>query len=386
MVLSMSLSHFLIHWFQRALASSFELRLYVLPTFQGAMDFVIHKSESKCKCLFILYVLYCYAIATNNMDFIKQKLNLGAFGMVITGMVIAGTNVVALKFATNSMEPLVYAGVRALAVGIILFLFVGNYKRILSLKMLTRLMPSVLLLVAFLSMHAIGVSQSGALKASILSLTIPVLVYFFAVTLLHEPLIKRIFFGGLLTLLGSIMLIGIPVVFGKPLVASDILILLAYACLAGAVVHGKYMFKWLTPNELLSARFTIGGILLVGYVLFFMEPSAFLVGSGEAWLVLLYAIIISGIISNTLYYRGLAKLKAEQTAPLYYLDPMTGTLLATLLLSEKLDITAGIGVAVIVLGVAIAYPHHHHIMHNYLHPQPHRLKRLLRKLLHPKKR
>lgn len=317
------------------------------------------------------------------MKLIKQKINIGASGLVISGLILAGSNSVALKFATGTMDPLVYAGIRAFAFGLILFLFVGNYKKVLSIKMLARNIPSVILLVGFLSMHAIGVSQSGALKASILSLSLPVFVYIFAITLLHEPLIKRILLGGIITLTGSVLMIGLPVIFGSTLLVSDALLLLAYACLAASIIHTKYLFQWLTTNELLSTRFLIGGIILIGYVLIFQKPSDFLLGNSEAWLVLLYGIIVVGVVANTLYYRGLAKVKAEQTAPLYFIDPMSGTILATVLIGEVLELAAVIGAMVIIAGVAVSYPHHHYVLHNYLHPRPHRLQRILHRLRHP---
>ena len=119
------------------------------------------------------------------------------------------------------------------------------------------------------------------------------------------------------------------------------------------------------------------------FVLAYNGPTIFTVGDGGAWLALLYGIIIVGVGANTLLYRGLSRLKAEQTAPLMYLDPMTGALMATLLLGESLETSALVGVAVIIFGVIAAFPHHHHLMHNYLHPRPHRIKRVLHKLMHP---
>ena len=317
------------------------------------------------------------------MKLLKQKLNVGALGMVTIAMVLTGTNAIALKYASSSMDPLVFASLRALAVGVILISFVSNYRLIFSRKILLRLIPGVLLLLLFFSLHALGVSQSGALKASVFSLTIPVFVYIFSIVLLHEPLIKRIFLGGIITLVGSMTMVGLPVIFGQAVVLSDLFLLFAYSCLAGAVIHGKYMFKWLATNELLSMRFLLAGVLMTGFVLAYNGPTIFTVGDGGAWLALLYGIIIVGVGANTLLYRGLSRLKAEQTAPLMYLDPMTGALMATLLLGESLETSALVGVAIIVIGVIAAFPHHHHLMHNYLHPHPHRIKRVLHKIMHP---
>ena len=317
------------------------------------------------------------------MKLLKQKLNIGALGMIVIAMLFAGSNGVALKYASNTMDPLVFAGLRSFAIGVILLLFATNYRLIFSQKILLRLIPSVLLLVTFISFNAIGISQSGALKASVFALTIPVFVYIFSITLLHEPVIKRLLFGGIVTLFGSLLLVGLPVIYGQPLLVSDVYLLIGYAALAGAIIHAKHMFKWLTPNELLGARFLFGGIILVSYLLVFMEPGVFVGGEGGAWLALLYAILVGGVVVNTFLYRGLNKVKAEQTAPLLYIDPMSAAIMATLLLGETLDVAAMIGVAVIIFGVIAAFPHHHHLMHNYLHPRPHRLKRVLHKLMHP---
>ncbi len=312
-----------------------------------------------------------------------KKLNIGALGIIIIATVLAGTNSVALKYASGTMDPLVFAALRALAIGTILLLFVTHYRSVFSRKNLIRLVPSVILLLSFISFNAVGVSQSGALKASVYALTIPVFVYIFSITLLHEPLIKRIFFGGVVTLIGSMLMIGLPVVFGQSLVLSDIYLLAGYAALAGAIIHGKYMFKWLTPNELLGARFMFAGLLLAGYLLIARGPAIFTDGEGGAWLALIFSVVVGGAIVNTLFYRGIRKIRAEQAAPLIYIDPMSTALLATLLLGETLDLIALIGVVVIIVGVIIAFPHHHHLMHHYFHPKNHRARRVLERLIHP---
>lgn len=309
-----------------------------------------------------------------------KKLNIDALGLLVIAMVLAGSNAVALKFATDTMEPFVFAGLRALATGIILLFFATNYRLIFSKKILLRLLPGVILILLFISLHAIGVSQSGALKASIYSLTIPVFVYIFSIALLHEPIIRRIFIGGLITLLGSLTMIGIPVIIGQDVIFSDILLLVCYASLAGAIIHGKYMFKWLTPNELLGARFFFSGAILTGYVFITMDTTVFTTGDPGAWAALAYAIIVVGIGANTFLYRGLSRARAEQAAPLMYIDPMTGALLATLLLGETLEMTALIGASIVIVGVIAAFPHHNHLLHHYLHPSPHRLKKFWRRL------
>ena len=294
-----------------------------------------------------------------------KKKNTSALAMAIFATTIFGTNAVALKIAVETMDPLLFASLRFLAVGIILLLFVKSFSYIRDKRVLRQMLINSLAITVFVSFHALGVDQSGALKAAIFSLTTPVLIYIFSVSILHEPLIKRVMLGGITSLVGSLLLIGLPAIMGQQLAQGDVFLLIAYAALAASIVHAKHLYRWVSPTQVLSTRFTLAGFALLAFVLISSDLSTIATGDFVAWSMLLYGIVITGVIGNSLYYRALKKIRAEDAAPVFYLDPMVGALGAALLLGERLEPGALIGMGIIILGVSLAHPHHNRLMHYY---------------------
>ena len=297
--------------------------------------------------------------------FISRKRDFSALTTAVLASILFGTNAVALKVAVETMNPLLFASLRFFAVGAILLLFVKSFAFFKNPKILMQLLLASCLITIFVALHALGVAQSGALKASIFSLVAPVFVYIFSVTMLHEPFIKRVMFGGAISLFGSVLLVGVPAILGQELARGDLFLLIAYIALAASVVHAKYLYKWLDPNEILGVRFTLSGLALLVFVLFMYDFSTLATGAPLAWILLLYGIVVTGAIGNSLYYKALNKIRAEDAAPIFYLEPMVGAIGAALLLGERLDVGAMVGMSIIVVGVLLAYPHHNRLMHYY---------------------
>lgn len=311
---------------------------------------------------------------------------LGPFALAILATMLFGSNAVALKVASESLDPLVYVTFRMLGSGLVLLLFLKGFTFLRDTKVFLHVLLSGGILLLGMLLYAPGVEQSGALKASVFGLTIPVFIYVFSVFLLHEPYIRRVMLGGIVALLGSIVLVGLPLFFGSSLQTGDLLLLGAFMSISAAIIHAKYLLTWLTPNQIISCRFFVAGIGLLAFVVMFRDPSIMLEGEPVAWLMVLYGVLVTGVIANTIYYRALRHMKAEQAAPLFYLDPLTGALLAALVLGERLEITALIGALIIIGGVAISHPHHVRLFYHYHIPIPRGpisyLKGKMRKALH----
>lgn len=297
--------------------------------------------------------------------FVSKKRDFSALTIVVIATIIFGTNAVALKIAVETMDPLLFSALRFFAVGVILLLFIKSFVFLKKPHILIQLFLASCMITIFVAFHALGVSQSGALKASVFSLIAPVFVYIFSVSMLHEPLIKRVMVGGIISLLGSILLVGLPAILGQNLARGDIFLLVAYVALAASVVHAKYLYKWLEPTEILGIRFTLSGLALLVFVLIVHDFSTLPVGDPLSWSLLLYGIVVTGVVGNSLYYKALNRIRAEDAAPIFYLEPMVGALGAALLLGERLDSGAIIGMSIIVVGVLFAYPHHNKLMHHY---------------------
>jgi drug/metabolite transporter (DMT)-like permease len=269
------------------------------------------------------------------------------------------------------MEPLFYGAARFLLIGLILLVFIRNFSFLREWRALKHLGISALLILGFISLFTIGVDLSSALKALLFSLTTPIWMYILSVLLLGEPIVKRALVGTLIALSGSLLLVGLPPLLGASLVLGDLLLLLAFLFLAASIISGKYLFYWMEPVAMISIRFLIAGTLILIMTLGWYGPGVVLEGSQEAWLALMYAVLLSGVAGLSLYYTSLRNLRGEQAAPLFYLDPAAGVLVAALFLGESLDLLSILGTLVVLAGVMISHPHHYSRFHRFHVPHPH---------------
>lgn len=301
------------------------------------------------------------------------------FTSAIIANVLLGTNAVSIKFAIhNAMDPLLYASLRFVLIGLVLLVLIRSFAFLKRWKTMLQLGLSSLLVLTFVVGFAIGVELSTALKASLFSLITPVVVYVLSIAWLHEPIIKRALLGGVVALVGGLLLVGLPLVFGERLVFGDVLLFAAYCFLGAGIVHAKYLFRWVEPIAVVSIRFLVAGMVILSGVFLGHGLKIVTVAGPVAWVALLYGVVIAGIIALSLYYTSLQRLRGEDAAPLFYLDPMVGILAAGMLLGERLDIAAAVGAVVIIVGVMIAHPHHGHVLHRYHVHTPHPLEKMRR--------
>lgn len=304
--------------------------------------------------------------------FKRSTITLSAFSAAAIGNIVLGTNAVSTAIAIDAgADPVFYSAMRFVVSGLVLLLLIESLRALRSPHVLRQLCVSAAIVVAFLTFFSIGIELSSALKASLLSLTTPVSVYLLSIFVLGEPVIKRALVGGIIALVGGLSLVGLPIILGQPFVFGDILLLLAYFFLAASIIHAKYLFHWVDPVTVVSIRFLIGGSAVLAFMLGWRGWALFTDLEPAAWGALVYGVVVVGAVGLVFYYRSLRKIRGEDAAPLFYLDPMTGVLAAGLLLGDRLDAAAVVGAVIILVGVAIAHPHHSHLVHRLHFPHPH---------------
>lgn len=285
-----------------------------------------------------------------------------AFVAAVMASGIQGTNIVANKIAFESMDPLIFTSLRHVAIGLVLALLIKNAKRLMSGKPLLHLAINTILTLFLIAAFAIGIDLSTAINASILSLTLPIFIYLFAVIFLREPALKQVIVGGAVAMIGSILIIGLPVILNQTLVFGDIVLLLSYVCLAGVIVHTKYAYRYVSTTEILGVRFLVAGIALSLYMLFFTNES-FTQGDAAAWWSLTYSILITGVIATFVYYYSLKYIKAEYAAPIFYIDPLVGVVTAAIVLQDQFTDATIVGAGFIIIGVLISHVHLSKLLH-----------------------
>lgn len=115
----------------------------------------------------------------------------------------------------------------------------------------------------------------------------------------------------------------------------------------------------LMPRGLSSAATTYWGVTLgavvlapVGAVLLATDgvPRA----SGSAWGAVLFLAVVTSIVGYVGWYWALAHGGIGRIAPLQFLQPISGLVLAALVLDERLTLPLALGAAAVIAGVTIA--------------------------------
>lgn len=155
-----------------------------------------------------------------------------------------------------------------------------------------------------------------------------------------------------LAVTGLGLLVGLPSGFRESAVlASTALALLAAAGFAAVTLAGSRPVPGLDDLTVTGFGFTIGGLSLM--------PLAQLAGGisfrpGPAAIGLLIALGTGPTaLAYTLYFRGLRSAAASTAALLTLLEPLTGTVLAALLLGQRLSATGIAGAALIGAAVIL---------------------------------
>jgi drug/metabolite transporter, DME family len=134
-------------------------------------------------------------------------------------------------------------------------------------------------------------------------------------------------------------------------VAGIGLALLAGCSYAGYTVVAKRLLRdGHEPAGVMGASFGIAAVLLVPVLL--VGDTAWLVEPGGLALAL-YLGLLPTAVAYVLFARGLDRLTASEVTTIVLVEPLTATLLGVLVLDERLGAVAGVGAALVLLGLAV---------------------------------
>jgi DME family drug/metabolite transporter len=152
---------------------------------------------------------------------------------------------------------------------------------------------------------------------------------------------------------GTALLVGgAPLASGPALWAGAALALGAGFCYSLVALAGKVVAPFYHPLQPITIAFTLGAILLVAPALAGgLVPDY----SPTGWLLLLYLGLVPTALAYGLYLRGLGLVPATVAATITLLEPLGSTLLAVLLLGERLTALGVVGAALLLASMGLLY-------------------------------
>lgn len=220
-----------------------------------------------------------------------------------------------------------------------------NKKEFLHIGIAGSLTVGVFSIGVFLSL-AFGVSAS--LSALIIALQ-PILVAFLATKFLNEKLNSKIILGLVLGFLGVVF-----VVINKSEISYDEVLGLFFSFLAllGLSFGNIYQKLYCSNMNLFSggAIQTLFSSILVLPVLVFFEDS-FIIYNNDFFIALIYMSVGVSIFALSLLYIMIRKGDVSKVASIFYLVPVSATVISYFVLGENIDFYIFLGISFVVISI-----------------------------------
>lgn len=286
---------------------------------------------------------------------------------------IWGANFVVAKITLEEIPVFSLSFLRfALAALLILpfILVIKSEHKAIKVEHLPKLIGIGVLMVAFsILLFFEGLKRTTAINASVLMMVVPMLSVLAGWWFLKEKIFIVNLLGIIVGLLGSLVVIGLPILFTGNIVVShmigNFLILLASVSFVAGAVLSRQMLKHYPALFITGFAFFIGALI-------FIIPAASEYIQNPEWisrvsvlgiLGLLYITILSSVTAFFLHNWGLSRTNLVQSNLFQYLEPAVAASIAVPLLNERISFSFIIGTCLIVLGVywgTMGKNFHHH--------------------------
>ena len=276
-------------------------------------------------------------------------------------MVVWGATPVATRLATEELEPLTVGVMRTVLAGLIAVPLIAGMRlpppatdrgrRLLAVSALAGF-------VVFPLIYTFGQERTSAMHGGVILAALPVFTGLWAA--LAERRRPRTWWlaGCAIALGGEFVVIAFRSGGGGGAAASlagDLLVLLAALLVSSGYVAGAR----LAAAGYRSIATTFWGVALGALV---VAPIAVVGGAlggspgGDptAWAAVLFLAVVTSILGYIGWYWALDRGTVARIAPIQFLQPLSGLLLAALFLDERLTAPLGLGAAAVLLGVGIA--------------------------------
>jgi drug/metabolite transporter (DMT)-like permease len=275
-------------------------------------------------------------------------------------MVIWGASPVATRVATEDLEPLVVAVLRTVLAGVIAVPLVSAGGLRPPAARVSRLLLAVSAASAFVVfpvVYTVGQERTSAMHGVAILAGLPVFTGLWAAVVTRRLPGAWWLCGCAIALVGEGVIIAVRTGgdSGPATLGGDLLVLGAALAVSSGYVAGAM----LVPRGVSSATTTYWGVILGAIVL---APLGLGLAAGghvphadaRSWAAVLFLAVMVSIVAYIGWYWALARGGIMRMAPLMFLQPVSGLVLAALVLGERLGPALAVGAALVLAGVTVA--------------------------------
>ena len=271
-----------------------------------------------------------------------------------------GSTFIAGRIMAANLPPFTSAFLRFLLASFFLVLFVfkkyGKFPRINFSQLLLIIALGLTGVVGFNFFFFSGLKFITASRASIIISLNPAVITIFSILIFKDKLTKFKFTGIILSLIGVLIVISqgnLQVILQSNIGTGELFILGCVLCWSSFTVLGKIIMKDLKPIIAVAYACLAGTLILIlptyreGVLQNFMQYSL------EVWLSVFALGLLGAALAFTWFYEGIDKIGPSRAGIFINFVPIFATLMAVLILREKLSPSLIIGAIFVISGVCL---------------------------------
>jgi drug/metabolite transporter (DMT)-like permease len=274
-------------------------------------------------------------------------------------MVVWGATPIVTRLALDDLQPLVVACSRTILAGVLAVPLLAGMRQGVPHARRPRLLLAVSAMTGFVLFPVVyteGQQRTSALHGVMILAALPIFTGTYAAIVARRRPSRAWIAGSAVALVGEVGLIaGRGASSSHATLGGDLLVLAAALCVSLGYVAGAM----LPPRGLSSLATTLWGVLLGTFVLVPVAVAAFagddLPDAGaKSWSAVLFLAVVTSILGYVGWYWALDRGGIARVATLQFLQPISGFLLAALVLGESVTLPIVAGSALIVGGIVVA--------------------------------
>jgi O-acetylserine/cysteine efflux transporter len=274
-------------------------------------------------------------------------------------MVVWGATPIVTRLALDDLPPLVVACLRTVLAGLVAIPLLAGMRQGLPRNGRSRVLLGISAaagFVVFPVVYTVGQERTSALHGVMILAALPIVTGLYASLVARRMPRQGWLAGCAVALVGEVVLIaGRGASAGDATLGGDLLVIAAALCVSAGYVAGAM----LPPRGLSSLATTLWGVLLGTFVLAPLAVALFdrdgvPHAGATAWGAVLFLAIVTSILGYLGWYWALDRGGIARIATLQFLQPVSGFVLAALVLGDQVTVPIAVGSALIVAGVVVA--------------------------------
>jgi drug/metabolite transporter (DMT)-like permease len=272
---------------------------------------------------------------------------------LISCVTIWGSTFVITKALMESIGPFTVIGLRLLISLVVLTPLAMH--RDFTWKMLIQkeyLLFGLTGVALYFGLSNVGLDRSTAGNAALIQAANPAAIALFSFLILKEKITRQRAGGITLSIIGVLLVSGVPSASGKSTLVGNLLIVGSVIAWALYTVQGKKLPETIDSISTTTVSFFTGLMWLVPFIFWELSRTGLPVISLSSWLALLFLGLIASALAFFLWNFGLETVEASQAAPFINLIPIIG-LVFSLLVGETVSFIQLLGGLIAIIGVLI---------------------------------